>query len=82
VRNPFLFFLTPLAQRRTYLLRKLNAVLGVSRLRARPRAARRLSFGCWTSQKSNIKVASEALASTTTFTRHHAFLKKATQKLS
>ena len=41
------------------------------------RASRRLSFRCWTSQKSNIRVASETLESMTTFTRHHAFLKKA-----
>jgi hypothetical protein len=35
VKKPFPFFLTPLAQRRTDLLRKLNAVWNISRLRAR-----------------------------------------------
>jgi hypothetical protein len=53
-----------------------NAVGKVSRLRAR-RGHHRLSFRCWTSQKPSIRVASETLKSMTTFTRHHAFLKKA-----
>ncbi len=42
----------------------------------------RLSFRCWTSQKSSIRVAWETLESMRTFTRHFAFLEKATQKLS
>ncbi len=42
----------------------------------------RLSFRCWTSQKSSIRVASATLEGMTTFTRHHAFLKKLDQNFS
>ena len=42
----------------------------------------RLSFRCWTSQKSSIRVASETLENITTFTRHHAFLEKAGENFS
>ena len=35
-----------------------------------------LSIRCWISQKSSIRVASLTLERVTTFTRHHAFLKR------
>ncbi len=64
------------AKKNIFRCAKLNGV-GYFGSAEPTRAALRLSFRCWTSQKSNIRVASETLESMTTFTRHHAFLKKA-----
>jgi len=81
VRNLSPFFLSKELQRRTYLLRKSNSVWSNSRLRARIGA---LPVDFWMLNFAEIqhRVASLTFERTTTFTRHHAFLKKATQKLS